>query len=140
VKEGPLKAQATYSVQKWKEDNWRVISPESKMTKASVEYALKGAIECAEAVEYLMFYKYFDSKDPHKSSAQYVGLMNLMGKLDGKSGSFAVEDEGRFESGEAVSKLRILEGSGTGELKGIRGTGNYRAGPGGSSFELDYHF
>jgi hypothetical protein len=133
-----LKAQATYTVQKWNEENWRVISPEVKLTKASVEYALKGSLEGTAAVEYLMFYKFFDSKDPHRSSAQYVGLMELDGKLDGKSGSFAVEDKGRFESGEAVSKLRVLEGSGKGELKGIKGTGKYLAGPQGGTFELDY--
>ncbi len=108
------------------------------MTKASVEFALVGDIECKASVEYLMFYKLFDAKDPHKSSAEYIGLMNLTGKINGKTGSFALEDHGTFTAGAAISKLSILEGSGTGELKGIKGTALYRADQKGSSFELNY--
>jgi hypothetical protein len=64
--------------------------------------------------------------------------MNLEGKLAGKSGSFAVEDIGVFEGGTAASALRIIEGSGTGELKGIKGSGAYRADQKSLHFELDY--
>lgn len=112
-----LKATATYSVVTWKEDTWQVLSPESKMTKASVEFSLKGEIEAKATEEYLMFYQYFDEKDPHKSSAQYIGLFYFEGRLGGKKGSFAAEDSGIFEGGAAFSTLRILEDSGTGELR-----------------------
>ncbi len=135
-----MEANATYSVEKWKEENWNVISPEVKMTKASVEFALTGEMECKATVEYLMFYKSFDSKDPHKSSAKYVGMMKLTGKINGKAGSFAIEDHGTFEAGVALSNLSILEGSGSGELRGIKGSGEYRAGQNGSSFKLNYNF
>jgi len=133
-----LKATATYSVVQWKEDPWQTISPEMRMTKASVEYALKGDIEAKVTEEYLMFYEYFDAKDQHKSSAEYIGMMRLEGKVAGKSGSFALDDSGFFEGGAAFSTLRILDGSGTGELKGITGTGKYRADPKGNQFELEY--
>jgi hypothetical protein len=133
-----MKASATYKVEKWKEETWKDISPETKMTKASVEFSFKGEIEGKTMVEYLMFYKRFDAKDQHKSSAEYVGLMQFDGKLNGKSGSFALEDKGVFEAGAARSTLRILEGSSTNELKGIKGTAQYQADAAGSRFELDY--
>ena len=133
-----MKAMATYTVQQWKEDNWQVLSNEVKMTKASVEYALKGEIEAKATVEYLMYYQFFDAKDPHKSSAEYIGQMYIEGKVAGKNGSFAVEDSGIFEGGAAQSTFRILEGSGTGQLKGIRGTGKYKADEKGYHFELEY--
>ena len=137
-KNSVLKATATYNVEKWKEEDWQSISPEMKMTKASVEFALKGDIEAKVTEEYLMYYESFDSKDPHKSSAEYIGMLRLEGKLAGKSGTFAADDSGFFEGGAAFSTLRILEGSGTGELKGIKGTGKYRADQKGSHFELEY--
>jgi len=133
-----LKSTATYTVQDWKEETWQTLSPEVKMTKASVVFALKGDIEAKVTVEYLMFYEYFDAKDPHTSSAEYIGQMHLDGKVSGKSGCFALEDSGFFEGGAAQSTLRILEGSGTGAFKGIKGTGKYRADQKGGQFELDY--
>jgi hypothetical protein len=139
-KEGSLKATATYTVKQWKEEAWQTLSPEVKLTKASVEFALTGEIEAKVTEEYLMFYSYFDEKDPHKSSAEYIGMMHLAGKVAGKSGSFALDDSGLFEGGSAYSTLRILEGSGTGDLKGIKGTGKYRADQKGSHFELEYDF
>ena len=133
-----MKATATYTVQQWKEDAWQVISLEVKLTKASVEYVLKGDIDAKAKVEYLMYYNYFDAKDPHKSSAEYVGMMHIEGKIAGKTRSFAADDSGLFEGGAAYSTLRILEGSGTGALKGIKGTGKYRADKDNYYFELEY--
>ena len=135
---GKKQAKATYKVDQWREDNWQEISPEVKVTKASVEFVLEGELAGKASVEYLMYYSYFDAKDPHKSSAEYIGMMRFDGKLKGKSGTFALDDSGIFEAGTAYSTLRILEGSGTGELKTIRGTGKYRANQEGSFFELDY--
>jgi len=43
-KNGSLKAAATYSVESWKEEDWQTISPEMKMTKASVVFAFKEGI------------------------------------------------------------------------------------------------
>jgi hypothetical protein len=133
-----MKASATYKVEKWKEETWKDISPEVKMTKASVEFSFQGEIEGKTTVEYLMFYKYFNAKDQHKALAEYVGMMQFDGKLNGKSGSFALEDKGVFEAGAAQSTLKILEGSATNELKGIKGIAQYRADAAGNHFELDY--
>lgn len=131
-------AKATYKVLNWKEDNWKEISPEVKITKASVEFGLEGEITGKATVEYLMYYSYFDSKDPHKSSAEYIGMMHIEAKIQGKSGGFSVDDSGIFEAGTAYSTIRILEGSGTGDFKTIRGTGKYRANQEGNHFELEY--
>lgn len=49
-----------------------------------------------------------------------------------------MQDEGSFEHGVAHSSLHILPGSGLDELTGIEGSGMYRAGKEGVTFELDY--
>ena len=134
-----MKAKGIYTVKKWEENMYEQVSPEMKMTKASVEYAFVGEIEGKALVEYLMFYTHVDPKDQHKSSARYLGLIKFNGSVSGKNGSFVMEDIGTFANGTAVSTLRIIDESGLGELKQITGTGTYRANQDGFQFELDYN-
>ena len=134
-----MKAVGTYGVKKWEENPYEQISSEMKMTKASIEYLMSGEINGKALVEYLMFYKYFDAKDQHKSSALYIGLIRFVGNVQGKEGSFVIEDHGTFENGAASSTLQIISGSGMGELKGIQGTGRYSATRDGAQIELDYN-
>ena len=135
-----MKAKGTYTVKKWEELCYQQLTPEQKMTKATVEYALTGEIEGKASVEYLMFYSYSDPKDQHKSSASYVGLIHFDGTVLGKSGSFVLEDNGTFESGAAKAALRIAKGSGTGQLVGIHGAGMYLANQEGCHIELEFNF
>ena len=134
-----MRAKGTYTVKKWEEKTYEQIAPEMKMTKASVEYGFSGEMEGKASVEYLMFYRYSDPKDQHKSSASYVGLIRFEGTVAGQAGSFVMEDKGAFEAGAANSTLRIAESSGTGALKGITGNGMYQADAGGCRFELEYN-
>jgi hypothetical protein len=133
-----MKAQSSYSVKHWDEVPYRDLSPETKLTKASVRYELTGDLQGIASVEYLMFYSHVDSTDPHKATASYVGLIHFDGTLSGQSGSFVLEDNGGFEAGAAVSRLRVAQGSGSGSLKGIQGTGMYRADKDGFRLELEY--
>jgi hypothetical protein len=133
-----MKAKAPYDVKKWQEETIRQIPPSMKMTKASVEFALRGEIEGTAAVEYLMFYTSVDPKDQHKSTASYLGLMRIEGNISGESGSFALQDQGTFAAGIAKSTLTIIEGSGTGDFKRIKGSAKYEASHQSATFELDY--
>ena len=133
-----MKAKGTYKVEKWEESEIELISSEMKTTKASVEYSMSGEIIGKSVVEYLMFYNYFNANDPHKSSAIYIGLMRFIGNVEGKEGSFVIEDHGTFENGKASSTLQIIAGSGLGDLKNIIGAGRYSANQDGAQIELDY--
>lgn len=133
-----MKAQCTYSVTKWNESTYDEISPGMKMTKASVEYAFTGELAGRAAVEYLMFYSHVDEKDQHGSAAAYTGLIRFTGTVAGRSGSFVMSDNGRFEAGTAASVIRICEGSGTDALRGISGSGAYRADKNGCQFSMEY--
>ena len=134
-----MKANGTFTVKKWEEETYKEVSPEMKMTKASVEYAFEGEADGIASVEYLMFYKYFDPNDQHKSSAIFVGLLKFSGNLSGKEGSFFMEENGIFENGAVSSTFKIINGSGLGDLKQISGTGHYLANQDGSHFEFDYN-
>lgn len=135
-----MKAAGTFTVNKWDEETYKDVSSDMKMTQATVEYAFEGEADGIASVDYLMFYTYFDPNDQHKSSAVFVGLLMFSGKLSGKEGSFAMQENGVFENGAVNSTFRIIDGSGMGELKQISGTGQYNANQDGSHFEFNYKF
>ena len=74
-----MNAKGTYAVKKWEESTYQQLTPEKKMTKASVEYGFSGDIEGKGSVEYLMFYSHVDPKDQHNAAASYVGLILFEG-------------------------------------------------------------
>lgn len=132
-------ATSVFSVKKWDEKTSEKLSDSQKVTNAFVEYDLKGDLEGTGTAFNLMYYKQFDEKDQHKSSAIYLGFIRFAGKLAGKDGSFVMEEIGAYENSSANSKLKIIDGSGTGELSAINGDGFYTADKTGIKFELNYN-
>lgn len=132
-----MKISGTYKPTKWDEKPYDIIEERMKATKASIEFAFAGDIEGVANVEYLMFYPSFDAKDPHKSQAQFVGLIRVVGKLKGKAGSFVMSDNGTFKAGAVQSKISIIANSGTGELASISGSGWHKADQSGCAYELE---
>jgi hypothetical protein len=135
-----MKAKGTFIPTKWDENTINQISPVKKITKASVvlDFGKDGEIFGTATVEWLMFYKFADEKDQHNSSATFVGLMGFDGTLNGKSGSFVMEDRGTFDSGGLNASLTILSDSGTGELQDIKGTAKYNSSSSKVDFEIEY--
>jgi hypothetical protein len=52
---------------------------------------------------------------------RFTGVERFTGKLGGNSGSFLFENSGTLKDGTLQSAWRIIPGSGTGALKGLRG-------------------
>jgi hypothetical protein len=73
-------------------------------------------------------------------TASYAGLERIVGRLGERSGSFVLRANGTFEDGAARTTVQVVDGSGTGELRGLRGTGTAVAASGqpGGTFTLDY--
>lgn len=132
-----MRLYGTYTPTKWDEKTIEVIEDRMKLTKATNEFTFEGDIEGVAKVEYLMFYSSFDPENMHKAHAQYVGQIRIIGKLKGKSGSFVVNDAGTFIGGVANSELSIITGSGTDELSGISGVGEYTADQKACTWEME---
>ena len=62
---------------------------------------------------------------PGDVSAKVVGLESVVGHLGDRSGSFVLEHSGTFEGGVAKASWSVVSGSGTGELRGLRGEGGF---------------
>ncbi len=135
-----MNAHGTFTPAKWDENTTDQIAPTKKISKASVilDFGKGGEIAGKATAEWLMFYKHADEKDQHNSSATFVGLMRFEGTLNGKSGSFVMEDHGTFDNGALKATLTILPGSGTEELANIRGTANYHSSSSSVAFEMEY--
>jgi hypothetical protein len=74
-------------------------------------------------------------------SARYVGLQRITGTIDGRHGSVVLEAVGGHDGTGSSSTWTVIEGTGTGDLAGIRGTGGFEAKGGTTvSYRLDYEF
>jgi Protein of unknown function (DUF3224) len=94
-----------------------------KMTRAAVTKTFTGDIAGEGRVEYLMMYR-------SDGSAAFVGLERVVGHLAGKAGSFVLQRTGVFEDAMAKESYFVIPGSGTGELRGLRGEGTSAVGHG----------
>ncbi|MER6530506.1 DUF3224 domain-containing protein [Streptomyces sp. NPDC001508] len=74
----------------------------------------------------------------------FTALERVTGRIGDRSGSFVLQVTGTTGGGTAKATLEVLEGSGTGELAGLRGTGTYfcdNPGPNGhATVTLDHSF
>jgi hypothetical protein len=127
-------AQATFQVKTWEERAFSEVEGGPRLTRATVTKSFGGDIEGEAALEYLMMYR-------ADGSASFVGLERVVGRIAGRSGSFVLQHSGTFEGGTARCACAVVPGSGTGELRGLRGAGAFAAAHGEPySMTLDYDF
>lgn len=126
-------ANATFSIKSWDEKPYDEIEG-SKLARTTATKAYQGDIEGEGKVEYLMMYR-------ADKSASFIGLERVTGSVGGRSGSFVLKHSGTFEEGVAKVTLSVVPGSGTGQLRGIKGEGGFSVGhqpP--YSMKLEYGF
>ena len=116
-------ATARFSIKSWDEKPYNEGAGLPKMTRASVAKTFTGDLTGEGQVEYLMMYR-------EDGSATFVALERIVGQLAGKTGSFVLKRTGAFEDGVAKESYLVIRGSGTGELKGLRGEGETAVGHG----------
>jgi len=114
---------ARFAIKSWDEKPYSEGPDQPKLTRASVTKTFTGDIEGEGHVEYLMMYR-------SDGTAAFVGLERVTASLAGKTGSFVLQRTGVFEGGQAKESYSVIAGSGTGELKGLVGSGNSSVGHG----------
>jgi hypothetical protein len=127
-------ARGNFKVQSWDEDGYAETGDGGKLTRASVKQKFSGDIQGEGAVEYLMAYR-------EDKTAHFVGLQHVAGRLGDRSGEFVLETAGTFDGQVAKGDWKVVPGSGTGDLRGLRGEGGFSAphGPD-AAVTLDYDF
>ena len=125
-------ANASFQVTGWDEQTFVELDGGGKLTQATVQQAISGDIEGSSDVRWLMAYTAEDR-------AEFVGVQTVTGALANKSGSFVLRSVGTFDGKQAVGDLTVVDGSGTGDLEGISGTGSFEAPMGDTAtVSLDY--
>jgi Protein of unknown function (DUF3224) len=105
-----------------------------KLTRASGPQEFAGGIEGIGRVEWLMCYR-------DDGTADYVGMQEIDGTIDGRKGGFVVTAVGTFDGQRSEGRWEVVPGSGKGDLAGIVGDGGFKAGPGPqATFQLRYDF
>jgi hypothetical protein len=129
------RATATFKISDWDEHPFDELDGERKLTQASVKQAFSGDIAGDGIVEWLMCYRPGQTTD-------FVGLQRISGRIGDRSGSFVLlQTAGTFDGKVAKGRLSVVPDSGTGELRGLQGTGDFIAPHGGEpSMTLDYDF
>ena len=127
--------KSTFEVTKWDEKPYYEKEGELKLTHASVEKTFHGDIEGTSTLEYVMAY-------PTNGVTSFVGIEHIQGQLGPRAGSFVIQHTGTDDGQQATGQWHIVPGSGTGELKGLKGQGAFSAGRNepGYGFEMDYEF
>jgi hypothetical protein len=128
-----MSEQATgmFEITSWDERPYVEGDEGRKLTRASVTQHHSGDVDGDAVVEYLMSYQ-------PDGTASFVTLQRFDGAVAGRRGTFVLQGEGGFADGVAHAPLRIVDGSGTGELAGIAGHGHFRAKGHDTEFALDY--
>jgi hypothetical protein len=126
-------ASGSFKLDSWDEHSYAETRG-GKLTRASVKQTFSGDIEGEGTVEWLMAYR-------GDETARFVGLQQVAGRLGGRSGEFVLETSGTFDGRRAEGEWSVVPGSGTGDLRGLRGTGGFSAphGPE-ATVTLEYDF
>lgn len=118
----PAQTTGHFTFANWEE---RTVGPSEaspKLAHASVTNTFAGGIEAVDTTcEYTIVYV-------TEKTGTFTGMEALTGRLDGREGTFVVEERGSFEAdGTVHCTFEVVPGSATGELTGLRGTGNFTA-------------
>jgi hypothetical protein len=129
----PKHAESTFKVDAWDEQPWDTPDGQPKMTRAQVEKSFTGDLEGSSKLQYLMTYR-------DDGTADFVAMERIRGTLAGRRGSFVLSHVGAFVDGAASGTWTIVEGSGTEDLEGIRGTSQFSIPKGEEAFPfaIDY--
>ena len=123
-------ASGSFQVASWKEDAYEEPESGGKLTRATVELTFSGGIEGDAAVQWLMAYR-------ADGTASFVGLARLRGTIDGRSGTFVLQNTGEFDGMVARGSWTVVRDSGIGGLEGLAGTGGFEAAQE-ATYTLDY--
>lgn len=127
-----LTASAVFHITDGYEESFSKIENGQKLTTGKFFIFYEGELQ-GESV--LMELKnYLNDK-----KATVYGLERFTGEVAGKNGSFVFEHSGSFENAVITSTRKIVAGSGTNELAGLRGEAVFKSG-GSKEFHLTLNY
>lgn len=100
--------------------------------RMSIDKQFHGDLEATSKGQMLM------AGTPTEGSAGYVALERVNGKLDGRTGTFALQHSGTMDRGSAQLSVTVVPDSGTEGLKGLSGKMTIKIIDGKHLYEFEY--
>ncbi|MDA8038284.1 MAG: DUF3224 domain-containing protein [Actinomycetota bacterium] len=125
--------EGSFEVTSWTEEPATGLEGTVKVTTARIGQRFSGGIEAETVADMVMTYR-------ADGTAEFLGHHRVLGKVGHRSGSFVLRATGFYDGAVASTDFEVIEGSGTGELTGISGSGAASAGHGSTGshrFEID---
>jgi hypothetical protein len=122
-------AKASMRISSWEESAYSTVSGTS-LAQADSPATFTGDLEGSSKVRTLLVY-------PAGAAPSFIAHQTFEGSLHGRTGSFVLEQSGRFEDDAAHVTWKVVPGSGTGELAGLSGAGGYVAPTGTESIDVE---
>jgi uncharacterized protein DUF3224 len=131
---GRTRADAVITVRTYQPSDYDGPADGPVLSRIHVEESFAGDITGDGVVEFLQAGR-------ADGSASFVGIERVTGELDGRRGTFLLQDVGTVQDNIVSGDWFVIPGSGTGELADLRGEGGFRANLGeGAQVHLDYWF
>jgi hypothetical protein len=124
--------ETSFEIASWDESPFDEGDGLGKLTRASVGRTYSGDIDGESVTEWAMAYRLDET-------ATFVGIERIRGHIAGREGSLVLQHIGDFRDGAARAELTVVADSGSGELAGVSGEGQFVADPKGS-MTLQLHF
>jgi hypothetical protein len=131
-------ATITVTGKSWDESRVVEAGPSHAVARATFTTTYAGDAEGESTCGLLLSYVGGDPAKPETLVGPYLGYEQFTGVLGGRSGTFVLEERGEHSGGVARTEVRVVPGSGTGELAGLRGEGSYAADAMEYTLTLDY--
>jgi hypothetical protein len=109
-------------------------SEDAKLARMSIDKQFQGDLVGTSQGEML------SAGTAIKGSAGYVAIERVIGKLNGRSGSFALQHNATMTRGAPYLNIVVVPDSGTEGLAGLRGTMHIVIDKGNHSYEFEYDF
>lgn len=111
---------AVFTMKTWDETPYGAVDGGPKIAHAYSTNAYTGDIAGESSVNYVIYY-------PEETVSVFRGYEQVVGKIGGREGSVVLEHVGSWQGATVTTSWTVVEGSGTGELAGMTGSGGYVA-------------
>ncbi|KOU99758.1 DUF3224 domain-containing protein [Streptomyces sp. MMS21 TC-5] len=130
----PVETRGRFTFADWEENRVGASAAPPRLAHARVTNTFTGGVEAAgTSCDYTIAYTGEDT-------GSYSGMELLSGSVDGREGSFVLEERGTFDAGGTVCRFEVVPGSGTGDLVGLTGSGGFTHRHGETSVEYAFTY
>ncbi|MFD6967320.1 DUF3224 domain-containing protein [Streptomyces sp. NPDC059979] len=130
----PVETGGRFTFADWEETPVGPAEAVPRLAHARVTNAFTGGIEApGTACDYTIAYT-------GENVGAYSGMELLAGSLDGRKGTFVLEERGTFDAAGTVCRFEVVPGSATGDLAGLTGSGGFTFRHGESSVAYSFTY